>query len=679
MALSGIISNTCNGTNGANYEIWAEWTVNAQSTPNNYSNITVVLKLQYKGASNSTAYNLTANNQVRLVVQNQIRVTTAISIDTRNKAVVTLASWAGDIPHATDGTLSLMIGGLFELLGSSALIGGQVENSAIEVNAITQNPPNITVTIDHRDNKYVTLTFHADEMCDNWQYYLDGGGDVWIDIPIIKAQSFSWTIGNLTPLTQYAISVRARRYMSFAYGISAPQSFTTRGDTKVISYITSFQADAAAPTINTDIEVYSTTYTHTLEFLHNGAIIPETTIQAGTLPLGTYSKQFAIGSAQRAALLNYMKNVQTLQVVVRLIVKSGVNAVSTINLSLTALTSATNSKPLFTTFSFLDNLSTTSTVTGNNQVLIQGYSRLRVLCSAATPRNGASIVNYNAVCGNKSVRINNTTIDLDEISTVGSIPLTVTVTDSRGYTTTVQQTVIVTPYTAPKITELIVRRHNGVDAEIEADFEGNISPIDVGGVNKNSVTYIRYRVKKTNETFYGSYVSLLAASTITGNNFHYSSLEAMTLNADNSWNVQLEVRDALGSLSVYTLDLIIPQGTPLIAIRPNKVGINNPDPQRTLDVGGNIGMNGQNVMGFVRRTLPAGEDFNDIIQSGYYLYYNDPNYAQCTNVPGSIHRGFLEVLAGNYSLYIQRFTNDQNTMYIRTRSIGGTWSAWRTI
>ena len=78
------------------------------------------------------------------------------------------------------------------------------------------------------------------------------------------------------------------------------------------------------------------------------------------------------------------------------------------------------------------------------------------------------------------------------------------------------------------------------------------------------MVYVRYRYKKTSESSYGSYTSIYSGTTKSGTSFSYSNLE------------------------LCSLYFTVPQGTPLIALRKKKVGINTPDPQATLDVDGSI-------------------------------------------------------------------------------------------
>lgn len=88
------------------------------------------------------------------------------------------------------------------------------------------------------------------------------------------------------------------------------------------------------------------------------------------------------------------------------------------------------------------------------------------------------------------------------------------------------------------------------------------------------------------------YVSILSAVTQSGTSFSYSNLELRSLAADQSWDVHIQIRDQLNSLSSLDLYYVIPQGTPLVALRKQKVGINTPTPEAALDVVGDAKVSG---------------------------------------------------------------------------------------
>lgn len=109
------------GTNSV-YTVWLEWEVNAQSTTNNSSNITVSLKAKRNDGSPSFgAYNNYNNNTIRLTVGGSDKVNTSTAnIDLRTSTGVTLATWTGDVAHNANGSLSLALEGYFYFNTSAA-------------------------------------------------------------------------------------------------------------------------------------------------------------------------------------------------------------------------------------------------------------------------------------------------------------------------------------------------------------------------------------------------------------------------------------------------------------------------------------------------------------------------------------------------------------------------------
>ena len=214
-------------------------------------------------------------------------------------------------------------------------------------------------------------------------------------------------------------------------------------------------------------------------------------------------------------------------------------------------------------------------------------SYLEVTPAQATARNGASIVKYAATCN--GVTVSNTTgaaINLGAVSKSGAMSVVVTATDTRGYTVSVTQTVTVLAYKSPKLSEISLRRTNDIEAEMQLIFKGSISSIKPETAEQNSLLRVRYRYKQTNVDTYGSYVSILARTTKSGTSFNFSDLELCSLDANASYDFHLQICDQLDTLSALDLYYVIPQGTPLVALRKKKVGINTPNPEAALHVDG---------------------------------------------------------------------------------------------
>ena len=143
-----------------------------------------------------------------------------------------------------------------------------------------------------------------------------------------------------------------------------------------------------------------------------------------------------------------------------------------------------------------------------------------------------------------------------------------TVTDSRGYTASVTQSVTVVPYSKPRVSSVSLRRTNDIETEMQLVFNGSISPITVDGTQKNSLLYARYRYKLTSASSYNSYTSILGSVTATSSSFSFSNLELCNLDSESSYDFHLQIRDQLNSLTSLDLYFVVSQGTPLVALIP---------------------------------------------------------------------------------------------------------------
>ena len=352
--------------------------------------------------------------------------------------------------------------------------------------------------------------------------------------------------------------------------------------------------------------VYDAAYTHKLQIKNGSTVYLE--ITGLSWAKGTATRTITLTAAQRTTLLTAMASVKSFTGTFALLTYSGSTQIgSTATKTATVQTTSANSAPTMGAFTFYDGRSTTSTVTGNDQVFIQGYSYLYVTPATATAKNNASISSYSATCN--GVTLSNTTgavINLGEVAKSGTLDVVVTATDTRGYTVSNTQQITVIAYAKPKISAITLRRTNDIEAEMQLTFNGTISAITVSSVQKNSLMYLRYRYKKTSASSYGSYVSILASTTASGTSFSFSNLELCSLDANSSYDFHIQIRDQLNSLSSLDLYYVVPQGTPLVALRKKKVGINTPDPEVALDVVGDAKVSGTLTVDTVTATTLNG-------------------------------------------------------------------------
>jgi hypothetical protein len=181
-----------------------------------------------------------------------------------------------------------------------------------------------------------------------------------------------------------------------------------------------------------------------------------------------------------------------------------------------------------------------------------------------------------------------TSFEFGKISSSGTVMLTVTARDSRGYSTSLSTSVTVIAYSDITFETWGLRRINDVDAMTQLQFTGIMSPITINDSDKNALAHVRYRYKETTAPSWGEY-AVITGVTGTSRDFAYTDSAFAPFDDSKSYNIQLEAAD---KLSTYTLDLVLPKGIPLMAFRAQKVGINNPDPQAALDVIGDIWLNG---------------------------------------------------------------------------------------
>jgi len=230
----------------------------------------------------------------------------------------------------------------------------------------------------------------------------------------------------------------------------------------------------------------------------------------------------------------------------------------------------TNSNPTFTTFTYKDVNATTTTITGNDQYLIQGYSTLRATILAvnkAVALNSATmnkyIFNINGVSVEQAYSTSDINKDIGVISASTNQVLTVTAQDSRTNQTARTATVNMLPYAIPSVLATGTRQNN-FEATTTIHIEGSISLLTIASVNKNAVngtSGVQYRYRENGGTW-GSWTN--KAST-TNSSTGAITVTDFTLSLDNTkqYNFEVSITDKLVT-SVYSFNVDI--GIPLVRI-----------------------------------------------------------------------------------------------------------------
>lgn len=206
-----------------------------------------------------------------------------------------------------------------------------------------------------------------------------------------------------------------------------------------------------------------------------------------------------------------------------------------------------NANPTFAA-AYQDTNPDTIAITGNNQQIIRNQSTLQIDITNAEAKKDATLqslsVNINGNIYTGTISGTTGTINVGTIDVSGNITATVTLTDSRGNSTSQDLPLEVLDWTLPTA-NITLERQNNFYSETDITVDANYSSLD-----GNNTIDIKVRTKKTTDSTYGSYTSL-------------SDNVTTTLTLDNlyEWDVQVLITDRLGST---TYNLTIGKGMPII-------------------------------------------------------------------------------------------------------------------
>lgn len=597
MALSGTFQNYPVSSFG----LYCEWS-GTQSITGNYTDITLKVYLSYYtidvGARSDSTISINGTSETYTVP--------AIEDYSSGWKKKLLKTKTVRVNHNADGTksgVSLSASWRFSGTYSGVSIGTITASTSVTLNSIDRSAPTVSCSVTGITANGFKISGSSSATSDIWQYSLNGGS-TWTQFSTTAGTSASITLSSLSPNTSYSVRVRARKKSNQVYGTSGTITAKTLGGA-VIASCSNFVADASSVTLSMRVTVYNASYTNYIT-IKNGSTT-YLSLAGRTWATGTSDRSITLSASERTTLLNAMANLKSFTATIQLVTKSGTTQIGNASTcTCTISTTQSASGPTISGFTFADSYTTTTAITGNDQVLIQGYSKLTVTPGTATSKNGASIVSYSAVCS--GVTKSNTTgaaLALGEIGTSGTRDITLTVTDSRGYTASVTKSVTVVAYSKPKINSASLRRTNDIETEMQLVFDGSISPITVGGTQKNSLLYVRYRYKLTSATSYNTYTSILGSVTANSTSFSFSNLELCNLNSESSYDFHLQIRDKLDSLTSLDLYFVVSQGTPLVALRKKMVGINTPNPEAALNVVGDVKVEGTLSANSFSGTIPA--------------------------------------------------------------------------
>lgn len=216
--------------------------------------------------------------------------------------------------------------------------------------------------------------------------------------------------------------------------------------------------------------------------------------------------------------------------------------------------------PIFTNFTYRDSNTNVVAVTGNNQVFVKGQSNLIATVPVADkmiPRQATTGKSYTFTLGSISITqaFSNTadvSANFGKVLNAGSQRLTVKAFDNRSISTSIYKDIQVIDYASPTLTPKI-ERLNGFEDRTTVKLEGEFYLVPVNNVAKNTITSIKCRYKKSQETSWKSWQELsFTTSQKNGKGIVTGSSGGVLFDLDNTsaWDFEFQITDHFSSTIV---------------------------------------------------------------------------------------------------------------------------------
>ena len=479
-----------------------------------------------------------------------------------HNGVITLCEGNFTVWHNDDGKKSVWCSAVIDFQSHSASPGDFYPSGNL---GLTTIPRYTTVYNSLRSKTINTLDINwsTTNSVDWIQYSLNGGG--WTDTQSANAadwKSGHYPISGLNPNTNYTIKTRCRRRDSQLWSEAGTFNVTTYDIAKLTS----------TPNVNIG-SAHNITWTNpsgTSTSLKLCKTDNSTIIDCGTV---TGTSKSITPTASKIYPLTPNSNTYK----ARYIITTTANGKSYTNSKDFTFT-VTNSNPTFSNFTYQDTNTTITALTGNNQILVNGYSNVKATVSTAnkaTAKNSATMKTYKLAIGNKNTFVNyNASADVNlSINAINNNVLDLYAIDSRGNSTKVRKTATIKNYSNIKIKTLSVTRQNNVGTVTTLKFEGEFWNASFGSVT-NVITSCKYKYKTTaSSTWIDGKTTLtytVSGNKVTGSLNIQGDAGTDGFSVANSFNIQLILADKLSSA---TYNIILASGNPAIAVYKNNVAI----------------------------------------------------------------------------------------------------------
>ena len=267
---------------------------------------------------------------------------------------------------------------------------------------------------------------------------------------------------------------------------------------------------------------------------------------------GSYEMQLT--DSERTTLRNASKNSPTLKVTY--VLKTTIDGTAYYSRAERKM-NVVDAAPELGAVSYEDTNAATVAVTGDKSRIIQNHSTLTVKVPNATAKKGATIASYAIAFGGVTKKVTSSgAVSLGAVDVSYSQALTVTATDSRGFTASQSVQVTVDDYSAP--TAIIdLHRLNNFEPTTYITAHARYSCLN----GKNSVI-IKAKFKKVSDSSYGTPIAMVD-----------SVQSTLTCDRDSAYDFVVTIAD---KLETTEYNLTLGKGIPAFFIDTKKssVGVN---------------------------------------------------------------------------------------------------------
>lgn len=557
MALSGTIA-TNHFSNSTVDETWMDFNWSASQNKNdNYSSVSWEVRAKRTNSHWVKFYNVYLN------INGDVR---NLSGQYYNDTVIASGSFTVWHNSTGDGSFSMSMSA--NVYYSN---GGNISGSGTcWLDKIPRYLNSINIYNNGSSLNSISVKWTCDPNADYIQYSLNNGG--WTDAHGdygSTGTSGTFSIGGLAPNTSYNVRIRLRRADSGLWSESGTITIATKNKATITSQNDNFSVNSDnALTVKCD----NPSGNQIAYFLD---------CPSGTRRLTsakTTNTSYTWSAAQILSMLQYIKTSNSSSIKIGIITYGNAEyyseKVGTLNV--------VNSNPIFSNFTYQDTNNATTALTGNNQIIIKGYSNVKGIISTANKaiaQNSADMSKYRFIIGDVQKEANYSS-DSEvgiTISNANNNVFNMYAIDSRGNSTL--KTISPSTYKAYSNINIksavAQRQNNGIGSSVVLTFAGDIWNNSFGSV-QNEITSCIYKYKKTNSNTWLTGETNIMPD-VKGQSYSKSILikgdkGAEGFEVSSSYNVQIIIKD---KLSTYTYELLIGTGKPGIAITANGIAFFN--------------------------------------------------------------------------------------------------------